>query len=1219
MNPSAIPATHSVRRAAGWLALLSLLPAVPVLAAINFQEVTLDPAYFAYERDVADFNGDGLNDLLAVQEGDTTFQLFLAPNWTRSTLISLSGTYRWPRADDLKAHDIDGDGDPDVIARLGDGPSSDGPGLAVWFENLDHGSNWVQRLIGNSPEYVKDIVIADFDRDGRPDVAMRMDHQTQIWLRESAGGWSEVALSHAPHEGLESGDLDGDGDPDLIFNGFWYATPNSPAAARSAAAYTYRVIDAAWFNQDGDWTANSCKVAVGDIDGDGRLDPIFSHSERDGYAVTWYHANTPDAGGDWTAHAVVQVDRCHNLQAADWDLDGDTDLLTGGMAGSPHQGLSLQINGGGGASWSTIVLQSAGSYSAEIGDIDNDGDADIVGIRNWDSAPTYLFRNNAAGEPSLDFWRHVLVSGSHIRSFGLAFPDADGDGDREIASGPYVYTNPGGDMTGAWSRVTLPGSPHAMLATDIDGDANADLIAMQDNPAQNRLDLFWLEATTPAGTAWASIVRFGELPRSEHTEGVQGAVVADLVPGGRPELVWSTSAGLYYHAIPDTLAAAGGWTRTFVAANDSDEGIGVADMDGDGRLDIAFTQGAEKSVRWAHNPTSGGGDWLVTTLGTFAEADWPDRCVAADLNGDGRVDVVVTEENSGAAADALACWWEQPATGPFGGSWARHLLTTRYTLNSLDAADFDRDGDVDLVLAEHRGARRIGVWANDGAGSFSEHAVDSGKESHLGGRAIDLDGDGDLDLVSIAYDDAANLRLWRNDSPGGDRIARPLIQPPGGVFDEPLAVTLSCATPDAAIWYTLDDTPPTNAAPSRFYAAPLNVTTTIQLRAAAFKAGMTPSFAALASFVGPKVRTPRFTPDGGSFTAPLTVTLTTATTNTTIRYTTTGENPSPTSPLYLTPLTLEETTTLRARAYRDGLLVSDLASATYTRVVPGAPEAHWRLDERFGLLALDDAGQHHGQRVGGQPTPAHRDYGIDLDGQTDLVAVPPFDLTGTGLTITAWIRPRAPIADDDARILSKATGSAADAHFWMLSLTRVANEDRLRFRLRTQGATATLIASSGAIVGDTWQHVAALYDGTAMKLYLNGAEVGSLPKSGELDGLATAAIMLGANPPDGYAAFDGVLDDLRVYARGLTPAELAAVMADTAGSPPPTVASWERQSDGFRLTVQGTAGHYFYLQRTTNLLNAVWTDIATNAGVGSLIEWWPDRDAPRAFFRTRRE
>jgi hypothetical protein len=370
-----------------------LLVSVTLEAEPSFELVILDRAYIAYERDVGDIDGDGDNDVVAVQEGDTHLQLFRAPDWTRATLVTFSGSHRFPRADDLKLADIDGDGDLDVVTRLGAGPSDDGTGLAVWCENLGRATRFNPQVIGNSPEYVKDIVVADFDRDGRPDVAMRMDSRTQLWLQNPGGKWVEVLLTHPPHEGMEAGDLDRDGDVDLVLNGYWFPTPNTPAAAREGKNYTRRVIDAAWCNQTGDWTKNSCKVAVGDFDGDGTNDVAFSHSERAGYEVAWYRSPTPTDDGSWSKHSVAVVDYCHTLQAADFDQDGDVDLLVGGMIQSQHRGLRLMLNTGKGAGWKPQILPSDGSYSAELGDIDNDGDLDIVGIRNWNSAPTWIYRN----------------------------------------------------------------------------------------------------------------------------------------------------------------------------------------------------------------------------------------------------------------------------------------------------------------------------------------------------------------------------------------------------------------------------------------------------------------------------------------------------------------------------------------------------------------------------------------------------------------------------------------------------------------------------------------------------------------------------------------------------------------------------------------------------------------------------------------------------------
>jgi hypothetical protein len=744
--------------------LLALWPGT-ASAALNFQPVILDNTYIAYERDVGDIDGDGDNDVVAIQEGETKLEVFRAPTWARSTLITFTGAFRYPRADDFKLADMDGDGDLDVVTRLGDGPASDGPGIAVWCENLGRGTNFTQHLIGKSPEYVKDIVVVDFDRDRRPDVAMRMDSRTQIWLQNAGKDWSEVLLTHPPHEGMEAADLDMDGDPDIIMNGFWFPTPDTPAAARVAANYTNSVIDTAWFQQTGDWTKNSCKVVVGDFDRDGANDVAFSQSERPGFAVTWYRSATPRVPGTWKKHPVTVVDFCHTLQAADWDLDGDADLLVGGMIQSQHRGLKLMLNNGAGTNWTEFLIQTNGSYSAETGDIDNDGDLDIVGIRNWNSAPTYIYRNNVRGGASLDSWFYHQVSSAHVRTFGLCFPDVDRDGDLDIASGPFVYLNPGGLLTNQWTQVRLPSGVHAFATLEVDGDRFADLLAQKDNAAANRVDLFWFEATNPNGTAWATPVLVGNVPRSEHVEGFQGHRVAQLIAGGRPEIAVSTMQGVYYFAVPETNPAAGNWPRTLVATNDSDENVGVADIDRDGHLDISFTSGASKQVKWARNPGNGSANWSVFAIGSFPEADWPDRCEAADINGDGRVDIMVTEENSGKAPDALACWWEQPASGATNTNWLRHTIATQYTMNNLDLADLDKDGDLDLVLAEHRGTKRIAVWENNGRGTFAERRVGEGRESHLGGRLADLDGDGDLDLASIAYDDFTKLHIWRNDNP----------------------------------------------------------------------------------------------------------------------------------------------------------------------------------------------------------------------------------------------------------------------------------------------------------------------------------------------------------------------------------------------------------------------------------------------------------------------
>jgi FG-GAP-like repeat len=76
---------------------------------------------------------------------------------------------------------------------------------------------------------------------------------------------------------------------------------------------------------------------------------------------------------------------------------------------------------------------------------------------------------------------------------------------------------------------------------------------------------------------------------------------------------------------------------------------------------------------------------------------------------------------------------------------------------SLDVADMDNDGDLDVVVGEHNLANpstaKLYVYENaDGHGfRWKEHVVYTGDEHHDGAQVVDIDGDGDLDIISIGW------------------------------------------------------------------------------------------------------------------------------------------------------------------------------------------------------------------------------------------------------------------------------------------------------------------------------------------------------------------------------------------------------------------------------------------------------------------------------------
>ena len=131
----------------------------------------------------------------------------------------------------------------------------------------------------------------------------------------------------------------------------------------------------------------------------------------------------------------------------------------------------------------------------------------------------------------------------------------------------------------------------------------------------------------------------------------------------------------------------------------------------------------------------------------------PDRNRLADINGDGRLDAVVGFEAISRPGDVL--WYEQGAT--VAAPWTEHRIATIIGPMSLDVADMDGDGDLDVIVGEHNlkdpASARLLVFENtDGRGTrWKEHLVWRGDEHHDGAHVADMDGDGDLDIVSIGW------------------------------------------------------------------------------------------------------------------------------------------------------------------------------------------------------------------------------------------------------------------------------------------------------------------------------------------------------------------------------------------------------------------------------------------------------------------------------------
>ena len=189
-------------------------------------------------------------------------------------------------------------------------------------------------------------------------------------------------------------------------------------------------------------------------------------------------------------------------------------------------------------------------------------------------------------------------------------------------------------------------------------------------------------------------------------------------------------------AVEIPFAASAAIDDAFISA----EAIAFADLDGDHDLD-ALAVGAGEVAIWLNG--GDGSSWTKQSVDTSVTA--PSSILAADLDGDGDTDLAVADPG----ADTLS--WYENLLGD-ASSWGRTDLSSSETgVRSAAAADFDGDGDLDLLSAAE-GLDRVTWWPYDPATGFSTTAqvIAGSFDGAYSAIATDLDQDGDLDVLATA-------------------------------------------------------------------------------------------------------------------------------------------------------------------------------------------------------------------------------------------------------------------------------------------------------------------------------------------------------------------------------------------------------------------------------------------------------------------------------------
>lgn len=347
---------------------------------------------------------------------------------------------QFPIITNVQILDFDGDGREDILA-------CDGRRQCVVLCTRDEAGIWTEKVLAEDISAPAHATVVDLDQDGDRDLLISVLGDMYpndgvvgqlLWLEQTPQGLVRHVLLHDVRRvaDCQAGDLDGDGDLDLAVAVFGYA--------RGQVLWLENLGDGRFLDHELLYAPGTIHVPLADYDGDGDIDiaAIVSQDEEE----LWGFENLGD--GQFRARRLWYTVN-YNLGSAglikdDLDGDGDIDLIlpTGDNLEATHSfpvafhGCLWFENVGGWNFTQHRISDFGGTYAAAVGDLDADGDRDVVLVsmfNNWDdhrNGSVVWLEND--GRQQFSTWQ---IDTQPTHRITVAVGDLDGDGRNDIVSG----------------------------------------------------------------------------------------------------------------------------------------------------------------------------------------------------------------------------------------------------------------------------------------------------------------------------------------------------------------------------------------------------------------------------------------------------------------------------------------------------------------------------------------------------------------------------------------------------------------------------------------------------------------------------------------------------------------------------------------------------------------------------------------------------------------